>query len=437
MSLKTLNKINSFFVFSTDNIIFILILLLPLSFFFGSLITNFIVLFIFFIFFFKIKKFRQFSFFHSNELKVIIFFCLFLTINTIYNGGNIEKIIKSIFYLRFPILTLVFFYCFKFISKEKKFYWINFNILCLALISLDLLVQYFNSTNIFGFSAGMCGERYLNDKLICTRYAGFFNDELILGGYYSIISLSIILFINSIKKNWTLITLFMIFILYLLIMITGERSATITILLTFFFIFLQYKIKFKIKLMSVSILIILTTLMITLNPHIKGRYIDFFSHDMNKNNQLSKYQKILTTPWGLHAQKSLKLFLNKPLTGHGLKSFRNKCDHVSLYFDRSEKKHKACSTHPHNLILELLVEQGIIGFTLFILFFLMLFKKSFLTNGFFNSNLSLIGLRSLVFVLIFVPKPSGSIFSTVNATMIWFCISLLIYQIYSKKKNEI
>ena len=72
MSLKTLNKINSFFVFSTDNIIFILILLLPLSFFFGSLITNFIVLFIFFIFFFKIKKFRQFSFFHSNELKVII-----------------------------------------------------------------------------------------------------------------------------------------------------------------------------------------------------------------------------------------------------------------------------------------------------------------------------------------------------------------------------
>ena len=67
----------------------------------------------------------------------------------------------------------------------------------------------------------------------------------------------------------------------------------------------------------------------------------------------------------------------------------------------------------------------------------MLFKKSFLTNGFLSSNLSLIGLRSLVFVLIFVPKPSGSIFSTVNATMIWFCISLLIYQIYSKKKNEI
>ena len=38
--------------------------------------------------------------------------------------------------------------------------------------------------------------------------------------------------------------------------------------------------------------------------------------------------------------------------------------------------------------------------------------------------------------LIFVPKPVGSIFSSVNATMIWFCVSLFLIKVYQKNKNE-
>ena len=37
--------------------------------------------------------------------------------------------------------------------------------------------------------------------------------------------------------------------------------------------------------------------MVFLNPHLKGRYITFFNHDMQKNDHLSSYEKILTTPW--------------------------------------------------------------------------------------------------------------------------------------------
>ena len=38
--------------------------------------------------------------------------------------------------------------------------------------------------------------------------------------------------------------------------------------------------------------------MIILNPHIKGRYIDFFNHDLKNINNLSIYEKVATTPWG-------------------------------------------------------------------------------------------------------------------------------------------
>ena len=58
---------------------------------------------------------------------------------------------------------------------------------------------------------------------------------------------------------------------------------------------------------------------------------------MQKNDHLSSYEKILTTPWGLHIQKSLKLFIEKPLIGHGLKSFRIKCDNYELFIERDEK----------------------------------------------------------------------------------------------------
>jgi O-antigen ligase len=280
----------------------------------------------------------------------------------------------------------------------------------------------------------MCGEEYLIDKTSCTRYSGFFDTELIMGGYLSTIFLSIIILINSIKRNWFLYTAIILSILCILIMITGERSATLTILLTLIFTLIQYRANFKIKLISFTFLIALTILMISLNPHIRGRYIDFFSYDMKENSNLLNYEKIATTPWGLHAQKSLKLIIDKPFIGHGIKSFRVKCDNYKLYIDREKKKHQACSTHPHNLILELLTEQGVLGFFLFFAFFFVIFKKSILDYGFFSKDFTLISLRSLIFVLIFIPKPVGSIFSSVNATMIWFCVSLFVFKIFQKIK---
>ena len=58
-------------------------------------------------------------------------------------------------------------------------------------------------------------------------------------------------------------------------MITGERSATLTISLTLIFTLVQYKKNIKIKLLSFGFLTLITVVMIILNPHIKGRYIDF------------------------------------------------------------------------------------------------------------------------------------------------------------------
>ena len=70
-----------------------------------------------------------------------------------------------------------------------------------------------------------------------------------MGGYLSTIFLSIILFSQSIKKNWLIYLVLLTLFLYILIMITGERSATLTISLTLIFTLVQYKKNIKIKLL--------------------------------------------------------------------------------------------------------------------------------------------------------------------------------------------
>lgn len=419
---------------SIEKILFGLLLFLPVSFFLGTFVINLILSIFFLIFIFQFEKFKKNGLIYKKEFQFLFLFCFYLIINSILNDFTFEKLLKSFAYFRFPLLIFIFFYCFKTLSNKEKNLWVNFNLIFLFLITSDLLFQYFTGSNIIGFFPGMCDENYLNDKTVCTRYSGFFNDELIMGGYLSTIFLSIIIFSYSIKREWFLQTIITILFLYIMIMVTGERSATLTILLTLFFTFVQYKVDIKVKLVALTLLATLSIVIISVNPHLKGRYIDFFDYDMKENNNLSTYEKIATTPWGLHAQKSLKLIIDKPIIGHGIKSFRVKCYDYELFFDREKKKHKSCSTHPHNLILELLTEQGILGFFLFFAFFFIILKRSFLNHGFFSKDLSLISLRSLILVLIFIPKPVGSIFSSVNATMIWFCISLFVFQIFSKSK---
>ena len=63
----------------------------------------------------------------------------------------------------------------------------------------------------------------------------------------------------------------------------------------------------------------------------------------------------------------------------GVKNFRLECD-IQLE-NRDPLLHPLCSTHPHNLYLEILSETGLIGTILFLIFLFFIYK-------FFLKNLS-------------------------------------------------
>ena len=102
---------------------------------------------------------------------------------------------------------------------------------------------------------------------------------------------------------------------------------------------------------------------------------------------------------------------------------------------KSKSNDQRCSTHTHNLFLEIISETGIIGILIFITFLFYFFKEF----CFFNINhiiFTKISLLINMFSFYFPVFPSGSFFSTFNASLIWLSfISLIILFNYYKSAN--
>ena len=150
-----------------------------------------------------------------------------------------------------------------------------------------------------------------------------------------------------------------------------------------------------------------------------------------QENNLMEY--IIYSNYGPHYLAGIEIFKKKPYLGSGIKTFRKICEDVDLikYYKNENYKYlanKKCSTHPHQLHIEILSELGIIGYSLFILLFFYLIFKSL--KIYFKHKNSLI-LSPLLFIIAqFIPLlPSGSFFTNFGATIFWINVGLIYSEI--------
>ena len=114
------------------------------------------------------------------------------------------------------------------------------------------------------------------------------------------------------------------------------------------------------------------------------------------------------------------------LFGSGIRTFRIVCKEYDNI--NSLRKDSRCSTHPHNIYLEILSETGTIGFILILLFFF-IFLKNFIIKSKNNNNLT-IAIGALILDVIFPLKPTGAFFSSWYGSILWY---LLGYYYFSLK----
>ncbi len=386
---------------------------------------------------------KNYFFFEDSLVKFIIIFFGFIFINSVVQFNDLETSLKSLANYRYLLLTFAVFISLENITKKNFNLFVYLNLLLIILIGLDIFYQFNIGENIFGFLPGMCDINQNN----CVRFSGVFGTELIAGAYLSQIGLLIFFLAKDVKKfeerNFFKIIIYTyLFILFLFILLTGERNALLVFLICILlFFFLQKKIKI-INFLILNFIFFTILFVVVQNSHfLKSRYINFF--DVIPKGQVSLIDKVKNNPWSYHYQAAYELFLEKPLIGHGYKSFRFKCKDTNIDKKTIENRDKyrnfrACSMHPHNYAMEFLSENGIIGLLFFLTFFSMIFYKvlNLKKHSENKKKYIVLGIGSLLLAVMFPLKPSGSFFTTFNASILFYMLGFFLFYIDKLKKNE-
>jgi len=403
-------------------------LLFPLTLLLGSAVVNLFLILgtVYFLHYISKNKVKLLNY---NWEYFIYLFISYVIILSFFSNEPYQSLKSSISQIRFLFFSLFL----SLINFDKIFTsFKNILILILIFVCIDTNIQFIFGYDIFGTPAeGYKVEKYpifshwINKDIVLGRLSGPFGTELIPGAFIASLSSPLIFyFLKNIQlKDYKKI--FFILLLFESTLITGERLA---FLMIFFCIFFASLLRFTLQKVLTCILLLLISLTLVLNfsknNFLKKRWVDAYS--IAKNISSSSYGRIYLS--AIYIWKENKLF------GTGLKNYRFEC--TKLKDPNPKSLHNFCSpTHPHNLYLELLVETGVIGIFLYILFYLSLVSSLFRNLRIKNKKKYHFFIMGSFFYLIFklLPLPSGSVFSTWNASFFWFHLGICLNYVYSKK----
>ena len=367
--------------------------------------------------FFLYKIFKKKDLFFCKEIKIFFFLILIFFSYFILKSFAAENFASSIksscSQLRF--LLFAFFISSLTIRIENLNKIVFLLSLIIFFVSIDTLYQYLVGHDFFGIKA----DPYYNPG----RLSGPFGKELIVGAYltYFTIPLVAYFFIN-LKNNKISENLFLIITLslsFLSILLSGERISLLIFIVSFLIIIL-YKYKVRIFLLCMLFFIIILGLGYKQNDNIKYRFDGFVK-------QISQLQN---SPHGRLFSSALIVGKNKIWTGAGLENYREDCDILKNknFIDPYTNTKILCSSHPHNIYLEIFSEGGLVGLSIFLTLIVYGFVFFRLIKNNINNKLKFIFISSLIILLSYVwpIKSSGSFFSTFSASFFWFYLGLAL-----------
>lgn len=353
---------------------------------------------------------KNFYFLKNKTIISLSILYLYLIFNLFNSIDYSESLARSFGFLRVIILFMAFNYFYYQKSFFKKMFksWL----LILLVVSFDVFIEFFYGNNILGYNITGHG----NPK----RIVSFFKDEPVVGSFIGAFFLAITGFFLTQKKKYKFYVFLLMILFFISIFITTERASTIKALIGISIFFLLYKeLKLKTKILSIFFILMIIFTFVINSHNIKHRY----------TTQLKSAHQTLY--FDLY-RSGFAVFKNFKLFGVGNKNYRvETCsekinENVKVY----DKKDYRCSTHPHQIYLELLSEHGLIGTTIILLiFYKLIFSK--VVKTFSEKNYLKIG-TLIYLLLIFIPIiPSGAFFSSFSLTL--FAINLSLY--YSSDEN--
>lgn len=404
-----------------DNFFLILIVFLPISFLIGPGISlaNIILFDLCFVIFIITTK--KFEWIKTPIIKILLILYFYLIFNSLISLDYDLNLLRNFGFIRLIILFAGINYFMKNKNFSKIFY--LWSILILIIV-FDIFFERIYGSNLLGYSS-------YNQR----RIVSFFKDELIVGGFVYAFAFIIIGYYFEKFKNYSLpkknLLFLGIFIIFLSVLATGERSNSIRFILSLF-IFLSFVnfLTLKTKIFSLILIAIISISVVINSEYLKGRMFESIKYSASTFVKSYQHGQPMDNPGGnIYAKlyrSGYEVFKANPHFGVGNKNYRlESCDNNS-------KKNYLCMTHPHQIYFELLSEHGLIGTLIILSLFFLIFFES-LKRIILEKNYVSCGCLSYLFIIFTPILPSGAFFSDYNITLLF--INLSIMYGCSKKLN--
>ena len=419
--MKTVN------IFFEKNILNYIYIFLPAALITGPFLPDLFIIIISLYFMVNINDFKNNEFFSKKFYWIFITFYLLICISSLVSDYNIYSLKPSITYLRFGLFTIGTYFLIsknvELILKLSKVF-----LVILSVLFIDSIIQFLFGYNLIGLVN--------NDKF---RVTSFFGKDEILGSYVArLFPFIISLIIFSIEKYDLKISsikfLLLFFSASIIVLLSGERTALALFILSIFLMFFTCN---KIKKLIFKILIVITVSAIAIlstSETVKKR---MFDQTINQLGLTKKSERlvIFSKTYEGHYMLALKMFKQKPILGHGPKTFRKFCSEPENYINEV-----ACTTHPHNILMQLLAETGLLGTLIYILIFFYIslnllkvaIKNIFYTDSIQKDYLTLMYI--FYFINLFPILPSGNFFNNWLSSVYYLPLGYMLFLVNYKKK---
>jgi hypothetical protein len=448
MNIKNASFVNS----KTLNILF---LFFPVTFLMGNAVLNIHILLIAITGIIFFKK-EIFSFKKEKLLAVILIFFILVLVSTLIDISKDPKndhFLKSISYFRYFFLFLIS-SCLVKSGKFKIKYFLVSCLVCSLFLSLDIIYQFLNGSDIFGF-VGYEGAAPHSGKDI-YHLAGFLKNEYVAGGYilkFFIFALILIPVIGKkLDKQKFLISTILPIIFFSGILFSGNRMPLVMFCISILLMIILVK-ELRLSLAIASLFCVLIfTISIKMNDNLKKNYISFYQNSSSIMPNIKKFvskkypelekrkENYFRNKYGESKKLQSKyemlnfgsghtviyltaidVWMDNPIIGNGIKSFRIKC------LTKLHLPNRVCSSHPHNYYLELLNDTGLLGTLLLVCVIFYLIINKFFNFKHYEKNEKLLFICLLIILIaeFFPLKSSGSFFSTTSSSFIFLILGIL------------
>ena len=431
---------------------YLLILILPLSLIAGSAIPDISItlvgLYFLSLLFFK-KRFLDI--YTYKWLLISIFFWLFLIFISLFSENKYLAYRDAIIFIRILFIPIfIYFFVLNDENRIKQLALIVF--LSVLFVCLDTIYQFTNYDPLSGFGKDIFG--YIPESEFYGRLSGPFKD-LVPGAYVSKFTLIGLVFIILHFKNKKLQKTLSIFYLTLagfVTYISGERMALATFILGMSLLIIFFKNRRLTILISMILILISSFLankihpiyndysIIESTPYHLGLKIEktYKCKDAQSNeckkiiNLQPSFIKVLqdfgNSSYGQIYSLAIKMWKDHPLQGIGLNNFTYLCNNDQKY--QNSIKNYNCVTHPHNFYLQWLVETGIFGLFLFLIYIYLIFN--FVYNNI-ASPYAIIAFATLI-ILFWPIMSTGSLLKNWMGVSTFFIVGICLSLIRIKQK---